>query len=403
TAFKNPFLGLLAGTVVTGIIQSSAASVGILQAFAGGSGLTYGAAIPIIMGQNIGTCVTALISSIGVSKPAKRVAVVHIMFNVVGTLIYFVVIYGLNLIFRFAFLDNAISPFAIAIFHSIFNITVTAIIFPFAGLLEKLALFMVRDKQKDSTAALLLDERLLASPSLALTSCRDIILKMCDSAKAAVTEALALVNNYSETKTVSVRTQESMLDLCEDKLGTYLVKLSARDLTITESSQAAKFLRAIGDLERVGDHALNILQSAEELHDKKISFSQAAVADFERLTAALDEILVMTTDAFRENSESTAKQVEPLEQVVDLLVRNARDNHILRMQRGECGIEQGFVWNDILVNIERISDHCSNLALTVITLPDGAFSSHDYMRETRVESNTEFYYAFEHYRQKYGL
>jgi phosphate:Na+ symporter len=403
TAFKNPLLGVLAGAVFTGIIQSSAASVGLLQTFAATVGISYGVAIPVIMGQNIGTCVTALLSSIGVNKNAKRVAIVHIYFNLIGTVFYLLLLYGLHLLIGFRFLDNAISPFGIAVVHSIFNIAVTALLLPFERGLVKLALLTIREKSSETQSYEFLDERLLNTPSFAIAQCHDLAVKMCEIAKTCAYQSFALIGKYDEKSAALLTDGEQQLDLYEDKLGTYLVKLSARELTNTDSWEISRLLHAIGDFERMGDHAVNISQSAQELYDKGIVFSPAAQDDLRVLRAALEEVIDTTARAFNNHDAELAKRVEPLEQVIDELVFSMRARHIARLQSGECAIEPGFVWSDLMINCERMSDHCSNIAVCLIQVDSRSMEGHTYLSEARSADNPEFMPAFEAYRAKYAL
>ncbi|MDR2649266.1 MAG: Na/Pi cotransporter family protein [Clostridiales bacterium] len=401
TAFKNPFLGVLAGAVFTGIIQSSSASVGLLQSFAATIGIQYATAVPIIMGQNIGTCVTALLSTIGANKNAKRVAVIHIYFNVIGTICYIIIIYGLNAIFRFSFLSDNITPLGIAVVHSLFNITVTAVLFPFGNYLEKLSMLTVRENKSEMQTYAFLDERLLNTPGLALAQCRDLAIKMCGIAHDAVLYSLSLFNSFDEKIAKRLRDNEQTLDSYEDRLGTYLVKLSSRELPDADSWEVSRLLHAISDLERMGDHGLNLLESAEEMNNKDITFSRSALDDLSVVESALREVIGMTLHAFTNRDLDSARQIEPMEQVVDELVHSARARHIKRLQNGECAIETSFVWSDIMVNFERISDHCSNLALSLIQSNKQSMTGHLYMAELKSKDNSEFMALFETFRGKY--
>ena len=403
TAFENPFLGVLAGAVFTGIIQSSTASVGLLQAFALTVGIKFGVAIPIIMGQNIGTCVTALLSSIGVNRNARRVAVVHISFNIIGTVLYFIVLYGLDAIIGFKFMDELISPFGIAVAHSIFNVSVTIVLLPFTRLLEKLAYILIRDKSGTTQETELLDDRLLNTPSFAISNCRTVVTRMCELARETAFAAITLVGNYNERAAASPLSGEAELDVYEDKIGTYLVKVAARELSDHDSWEVSRMLMTIGELERIGDHATNIIQSSRQLTEKGITFTKFAMSDIAVLQAALTEILNMTIDSLINDDVALARQVEPLEQVIDALVFGARDRHIARMQRGECGIEPGFIWSDLMVDFERISDHCSNIAIGTIQSASDAKDGHDYLLRTRRADNAEFTNAYNEYRKKYAL
>ena len=402
-AFENPLLGVLVGTVFTGIIQSSAASVGLLQTFAMTLGIKYSVAIPIIMGQNIGTCVTALLSSIGVNRNAKRVAIAHIYFNIIGTLLYLVVLYGLDAIIDFAFMDTYISPIGIAGVHSIFNITVTAVLLPFTRQLEKLAIRTIPDKADSSPAKTFLDERLLNTPSFAISSCRDMLIKMGDIARETAITSFNIVKNYTERAAEFAIEGEAQLDLYEDKLGTYLVNLSARELADKDSWEVSGMLREIGDLERMGDHALSLVHSAREVYEKGIVFTAGAKSDLDVITAALTDIVKLTTNVLENHDIELARQVEPLEQVIDELVRKARDRHIDRMQRGECGIAPGFVWTDLMIDFGRISDHCSNIAISVMQSRTSSRDGHDFIAQIRNVDNPEFIYAYKVYSDQYKI
>jgi len=399
-AFENPFLGVLVGALFTGIIQSSAASVGLLQTFALTVGIKFGVAIPIIMGQNIGTCVTALLSSIGVNRNARRVAVVHISFNIIGTILYFIVLYGLHIAIGFKFMDQYISPFGIAVAHSIFNVSVTAALLPFTKMLERLAYILIPDREGAQTPQLL-DDLLLNTPAFALVACRDVVIKMSAIAQNSTKIASHLIGAFSERESEMLVDDETTLDSYEDTLSTYLVKLFTRELTDADSYEASRLLRAVGDLERIGDHAINMIRSARELDEKQVTFSPAAQKDLQTMREALGEILDMTVRAFTNNDHDLARQVEPLEQVIDVLVREARDRHIVRIQRGECKMEQGFIWTDILVDFERVSDHCSNIAVALIQSENPSLSGHDYLAKTRSADNAEFTTLFNQFDAKY--
>ena len=380
TAFSNPVLAVLVGAVFTGIIQSSAASVGILQALSMTGGVTYGMALPIIMGQNIGTCVTALISSIGVSKNAKKVAAVHLSFNIIGTLICLIPFCILDAVFDFSFTHMAINPFMIAVCHSIFNVVTTAVLMPFTKQLEKLANFIVRDKKGKGGKGTLLDERLISTvPSFAVANAFDVDCEMCELSRKAFSDAMGLLDNYNEKTADAVTEMEGKLDIYEDQLGTYMVKLSKRGASDSDSKRIAKILHTINDFERIGDHAENLVGVAREMHDKGIVFSHEAKAEIENLSAALHEILDMTAKAFKTSDVQLASSVEPLEQVIDKLISEIKNRHVERLQKGNCTIELGFVLTDLLTNYERVSDHCSNVAVAVLESKHGTFETHEYL------------------------
>ena len=400
-AFKNPVLGVLAGAVLTGIIQSSSASVGILQALTVTGSVSYAAAIPIIMGQNIGTCVTAMISSVGTNKNAKRAAVVHLMFNVIGVAVLLTVFCIVKAAFHPALFDEPATMYGIAVAHSAFNILCTAMLLPAGGLLEKLATRMVADgKQREKTVEL--DERLLATPSLALERSRAVAVEMADRSVRALKNALLCVEKYSPALAQSIQEDESACDHYEDVLGTYLVRLSAQKLGENESEEATELLKTIGDFERISDHAVNLLESAEEMREKKLTFSPAARAEFGTLSAAIDEILELSLDAFATGDVALAARVEPLEQVIDTLKEQMRTRHILRMQQGNCSIEAGFVWSDLLTNLERTSDHCSNIAGCVIDTAQHNLNLHETLKAVK-RGDPRFQDSFRVYAEKYRL
>ena len=400
-AFKNPVLGVLAGAVLTGIIQSSSASVGILQALTVTGSVSYAAAIPIIMGQNIGTCVTAMISSVGTNKNAKRAAVVHLMFNVIGVAVLLTVFCIVKAAFHPALFDEPATMYGIAVAHSAFNILCTAMLLPAGGLLEKLATRMVPDgKQREKTVEL--DERLLATPSLALERSRAVAVEMADRSVRALKNALLCVEKYSPALAQSIQEDESACDHYEDVLGTYLVRLSAQKLGENESEEATELLKTIGDFERISDHAVNLLESAEEIREKKLTFSPAARAEFGTLSAAIDEILELSLDAFASGDVALAARVEPLEQVIDTLKEQMRTRHILRMQQGNCSIEAGFVWSDLLTNLERTSDHCSNIAGCVIDTAQHNLNLHETLKAVK-RGDPRFQDSFRVYAEKYRL
>ncbi len=399
---SNPFLGVLVGAVVTGIIQSSAASVGILQTLAFGGGITYGAAIPIIMGQNIGTCVTALISSIGVSKNARKVSVVHISFNLIGTVIFLALFYIADGIFAFSFVDQDIDGVGISLVHTVFNLATTAMLCPFTKQLEKIANLVVRPSKKKESYVFL-DERLLAQPSMAVAEAAAMTQKMAALAGETIRGAIALCGNYSEKAADLVLKNESELDEYEDKLGTFLVQLSGRSLTETDARRVSAMLHTIGDMERLGDHAANLVHSAEEIHSKKISFSENAQAELDNLTKALLEILDLTISSFKDENVALARRVEPLEQVIDSLIAVSKTAHIERLQAGRCTIQTGFVLADILNNYSRVSDHCSNIAVALIETSQGSFETHEYLNEVKAGGSKEFTAIYQDYAQKYQI
>lgn len=398
--FQNPIAGILLGTVVTGVIQSSAASVGILQSLSMTGSITYGMALPIIMGQNIGTCVTALLSSIGTNKNAKRVTAVHVYFNVLGTVICLSGFYLLNAFVHFDFIDSPINALGIAVIHSLFNLLTTLILLPFSKQLEKLAKITIREQ---STKEELLDERLLLSPGLAIAECRNLSIHMAKAARDSMANAISILSKFDQKVADSITQQEEEIDLYEDKLGTFLVRLSSKDLSPKDSHDVSQLLHAIGDFERIGDHAVNILRVANEIHDKDIQFSDKAQEELQVITRAILTILNLTVEAFEENDPVIAAKVEPLEQVIDGLKLELKNRHIRRLQEGRCTIELGFVLTDLLTNYERVSDHCSNIAVTVIQIKDSSLDTHGYLNEVKNTGNPAFTQAFETYSLEYLL
>jgi len=400
-AFSNPVLGVIVGTVFTAIIQSSSASVGVLQALSATGAVTYATAVPIIMGQNIGTCVSAMISSIGTGKNARRAAVIHLSFNVIATLIILPAFYLIDFFVDFAFLDWQAGYVGIAVVHTGFKLVALAVIAPFSRFLEKLSCVIVRDdKKKDETS--LLDERFFTVPSVAIDRSKAVALTMAEVAVQSIHDSLKLLDKYDEKDADRIREWESKVDLFEDKLGSYLVKLSSHDMTEADSAEANKLLHVIGDFERISDHAINIIESAEEIHDKNVVFSAEARAELKVITDAVSEIIDMVLVAFRENDLETAFKVEPLEQVIDDLRDYMKRQHVARLRNGECTIELGFVLTDLLTNLERISDHCSNIAGCVLEIAHDDLDIHKYLRGVKDGDTKEFNEYFEMYKTKYA-
>ena len=388
-AFKNPVLGVLAGAVLTGIIQSSSASVGILQALAVTGQVSYAAAIPIIMGQNIGTCVTALLSSVGTNKNAKRAAVVHLMFNVIGVVVLLAAFCIVKAVFAPALLQAPATMYGIAVAHSCFNVICTAILLPCGGLLEKLAVRLVPDGPREpAEQPVELDERLLATPPLALQQCRAVAEEMAACAAEALNRGLDAFSAYTPELAEGIRRDEKRCDRYEDALGTYLVRLSTQQMGAAESEEATELLKTIGDFERISDHAVNVLESAEELRTKGLTFSKTAQRELDVLSKAVRDILALALRAFREKDMDAAGQVEPLEQVIDDLKEQMRTRHILRLQQGQCSIETGFVWCDLLTDLERTSDHCSNIAGCVIDAAQHDLNLHETLCSVRHSDGT---------------
>ncbi|WP_419011867.1 Na/Pi cotransporter family protein [Dysosmobacter sp.] len=382
TAFRNPLLGVLVGAVFTGIIQSSAASVAILQALAMTGSITYGMAIPIIMGQNIGTCVTALISSIGVNRNAKRVAVVHISFNVIGTAVCLILFYGGDLIFHFAFMNQVVGAVGIAFCHTAFNVFTTILLLPFSRQLEKLARRLVRTEKAGESFAFL-DPLLLRTPGAAVSESVAVAGRMGQAARENICLATDQLSQYSRERETQILQNEDKLDIYEDRLSSYLVEVSQHGLSMQDMRTVSRLLHAIGDFERIGDHAVNIQESAQELHDKELRFSDSAREELQVLLSALDDILDLTLRSFQAADAETARRVEPLEETIDQLIEEIRSRHIQRLQSGQCTIQLGFVLSDLLTNIERVSDHCSNIAVSVIEERSGGPGRHAYLQEVK--------------------
>lgn len=399
--FRNPVLGVLAGAILTAIIQSSSASVGILQALSATGQVSYGAAVPIIMGQNIGTCVTAMISSVGANKSAKRAAMVHLLFNAIGTAVWLTVFCLVKAIHSPALLEEPASLFGIAVTHSVFNVLCTILMLPLSGVLENLVKRLVPEAKQPEIRSEL-DERLLATPPIALERCREVAADMAQTAVSALKESIAYLNNNSLELGTSIREKEEKTDHFEDILGTYLVKLSTKQISEADSAEAAKLLKMIGDFERISDHAVNILESAEEMQGKALAFTDAAVSELQIITSAVNEILDLSLTSFLSEDLNAASMVEPLEQVIDQLKEQMRTRHILRVQQRVCSIEAGFIWSDLLTSLERTSDHCSNIAGCVIDMANHNMNIHESLRGIRNDSK-DFQQKFRAYAGKYSF
>ncbi len=400
-AFENPVLGVLAGAILTAIIQSSSASVGILQALAVTGQVSYGAAIPIIMGQNIGTCVTAMLSSVGANKNAKRAAMVHLSFNIIGTAVWLTVFGLIKAIFHPIFLEYPASLLGVAVAHSVFNVLCTILMLPFSGFLEKLVTGLVPDSRQPEVHTEL-DERLLATPPIALERCRKVAADMAETAVSSLKEGLESLQRYLPETASSVREKEEKTDHYEDILGSYLVKLSMKQVSEADSREAAKLLKIIGDFERISDHAVSLLATAEEMQDKKLKFTDAAASELAVIFSAVEEILDLSLKAFLDDDMDASASVEPLKQVISELKEELRTRHILRMQQGECSIRAGFIWSDLLTDLGRTSDHCSNIAGCVTDIAHHNMNLHESLREFR-DSSVEFDRKFKNYVQKYCL
>ncbi len=397
--FKNPILGVLVGAVLTAIIQSSSASVGILQALSATGQVSYVAAVPIIMGQNIGTCITAILSSFGTNKNAKRAAIIHLSFNVMGTAIWLTVFSLVSLAFKPVFLDAAASYVGIAVAHSVFNIACTVLLLPMSSILENIAVKLVPDTDKKEIVTEL-DERLLTMPPVAIENCRTVVLEMAEISVSAFKKSMNMLVEYDSNTAEDIREKEEKADHFEDILGTYLVKLSRSQINDADSSAVSKLLKAIGDFERISDHAVNVLESAEELKEKDIKFSEKASRELDILCSAVSEILTLSYNAFLNNDLEVAYSVEPLEQVIDKLKYKLKNSHIARLKQGECSIEAGFVWADLITNLERTADHCSNIAVCIIDAEQNNMNIHESLREIKNETS-EFKAQYEKYKEKY--
>jgi len=405
--FQNPVMGMIAGMVLTAIIQSSSASVGILQALCVTGAVHYSAALPIIMGQNIGTCVTALLSGVGASKNARRASLIHLYFNLIGTVLFMVVFYAINAVFPFAFLNDPANAAGIAVIHTTFNVAATIVLLPFSGLLEKLAVLTVRDDEKTESFDdfKLLDERFLTTPAFAVEQCRVVAGRMAALTKESIELALDLIDGgrYDAEKAERVKALETKIDHYEDRLGTYMVKLAHKRLSKVDSSMISMLLHAISDFERISDHAENILDSAQEMHDKKLSFSPKAAAELHVFASAVRDIVSRTVDSFIHENIAAARTVEPLEECIDELNASIKSRHIDRLTAGECTIELGFILQDISTNFERVSDHCSNIAIYQIQLPEDAHDTHEFMQQLGSEELAAFDRAELAFAEKYAL
>jgi len=402
TAFENPLLGVLVGTVFTGVIQSSAASVGILQSLALTGQVTYGMAIPIIMGQNIGTCITAVLSAFGVTRDARRVAVVHVLMKVLGTVICLSVFYLLDAFLHFAFISRPIGVVEIAFVHTVFNVLTTVMFLPFTNALVKITRRLVPDRageERPHTAYI--DERLLTSPAFAIAESSAVVSDMAKLARDTVLSAMSLLTDYDENRADLIEVNETKLDDFEDQLGTFLVKISTKGLSVKDAHTVSRDLHSINDFERMGDHAVNILNSAKELQDKHLEFSEPASADVQAVISAMTDILSTTIDAFLRNDLELARKIEPREYVFDRLIAGAKSRHVERLQRGDCTIELGFVLSDLLNDLERISDHCSNIAVCILEIEENEFSTHSYLHNFKEQD--AFREEMEAYQKRFHL
>lgn len=402
TMFSNPVFGVLAGALLTAVIQSSSASVGILQALSSTGVITFGAAIPIIMGQNIGTCATALISSVGTNKNAKRAAFIHLYFNIIGTTIFLLVFYIFNAIFKFSFIDGPVNELNIAVVHTVFNVLATAVLLPFNKQLEKLATLTVKDGENADNGFRLLDERFLATPSYAVEQCAEVSAKMSVNVEKSIVDAINMIGAYSDKTAAEITESESLADAYEDRIGTYLVKLAGHDVSASDSSRISGLLHTIGDLERISDHSVNIMESSRELKEKELEFPEEAVSDIKVISEAVKEIVSLSFEAFRSGSAEGALRVEPLEEVIDELRSEIKTRQIDRLRDGFSTMEMGFIFTDLLTDLERVADHCSNIAITLIQSRDNVFDVHSYIDHVH-EQDEEFGGKYKDYKKKYAL
>ena len=406
TAFSNPLFGVLAGTILTAIIQSSSASVGILQALCMTGAVPYSVALPIIMGQNIGTCVTALLSAIGANKNANRAAMVHLYFNLIGTAIFMTGFYAINAVVGFSFFSDAANPAGIATLHSVFNITATIILLPFSGVLEKLACLTIKDKKEDVAVSaedkefMILESRFLEKPAFALEQSRNAARNMAQDSHKALFTAMKMIDNYSDEQAERVEAMEAKVDRYEDELGTYLVKLSHKDLSEADSHSLSIMLHCIGDFERISDHAINLMESAQELAKKGLHFSDKAKAELKVLKAAVHDIVDTAYEVFDKQDVGLAEKIEPLEEVVDELSKEVKRRHVQRLRTGECTIEMGFILSDITTSLERIADHCSNIGVCVTQVREDLYDTHSHLDTVK---DSSFYHELEEVREKYQL
>lgn len=408
TAFSNPVLGMLAGVVLTAVIQSSSASVGILQALCLSGAVGYNTAIPIILGQNIGTCVTAMISGVGASRNARRAALVHLYFNIIGTVVFMGVFYLLDAAFQFPFMEKPADALGIAVVHSCFNVSATLLLLPFSRGLVKLACLTtgggVQEQSRQEDEVLQhLDPRFLNTPAYAIEQSRNVAVSMAELAERAINLAMGLVTGYDSEKACQVLELETRVDQYEDQLGSYLVKAGSRDLSERDNHSLSVMLHCIGDFERISDHARNVQEAAQEMADKGVNFSEKALQELEVLRSAIRDILKITMRSFMDEDLELARQVEPLEEVIDAMIQEIRQRHIRRLRKGSCTIELGFILTDIITNLERVSDHCSNIAVCLLEISEDEFDTHAYLEDMRREDNTEFRRQVMAYGRQYLL
>lgn len=408
--FTNPILGMIVGAVLTAIIQSSSASVGILQALCVTGSVSYGAALPIIMGQNIGTCITAMLSSVGANKNAKRAALVHLYFNLIGTTVFMLGFYAINTFVHFSFLSDAANAAGIAVIHTVFNVVATLFLLPFTKGLEKLAYLTIHEDEAEKQAAAeaddfqVLDVRFLDSPSYAISQCRSLTIKMAELSKSALFKSIELLSEYDENKAAEIEKLEERVDYYEDQIGSYLIKVSSKNILEKDSHTLSMLLHLLGDFERISDHAVNIAEAAKEMHDKGLTFSDMAAEELKVFSRAVKDIVNISMQVFEDEDSELAVTVEPLEEVIDHLNEKLKKRHIERLREGVCTIELGFIFSDIKNNYERVADHCSNIAICMIQMDnEEGFDAHEYLEDLKREDNTEFREKYISYKKLYKL
>lgn len=409
--FSNPVLGMLVGLILTAVIQSSSASIGILQALCATGVVSYATAIPIIMGQNVGTCVTALISSAGASKNAKRAALIHLYYNIIKTVAFMVIFYALNVFIHFAFLEEAASALGVAVIHTAFNVAAVIIIFPVSWILEKLAYLTIpeteeereKEAEKSRKEIQLLDTRFLSTPGFALEQCKNVAVDMADYSREALFLAIQMLDKFDKASADRVVELENIVDHYEDEIGAYLVKLSSRHLTEKDSQHLSVLLHSIGDFERISDHAINIMEAAKEMHAKELDFSKKAREELGIYTGAIKDIINTSVLVFQEEDLKLAAMIEPMEEVIDYLSVEVKKRHMKRLRKGKCTIEMGFILSDIVTNYERVSDHCSNIALSLLQLNEENFEAHEYQEAISSKDNVAFTTEVKHLKERYQL
>ena len=406
TAFKNPILGMAVGAILTAVIQSSSASVGILQALCSTGAVHYAVALPIIMGQNIGTCVTSIISSVGASKNARRAAMIHLYFNLIGTIIFMVVFYSMNTVVDFVFLGKAANAAGIAVIHSLFNIGTTLLLFPFADKLVKLAEITIPDGAEELEVkkdVIIIDERFLDRPAFAMELCRGKVREMAELCQTAINLSLETLLEYDKKKVKEVTRLESVIDKYEDAIGSYLVKVSSKNISKADSQSMSIILHSISDLERISDHALDIVKSSTEITEKRLEFKKGQRREMESLCRAVNDICKLTIDSFCKDDAEAAAHVEPLEEVIDTMCKIIKENHIKRLKKGKSTIEMGFILDDVLTGLERVSDHCSNIAVEMITILDDDYNTHEYFESFSIEDRKSFNKEYEELIKRYPI